>query len=214
MKKYSEITTGQDADEGSISWYRKMFLACEPLPEKQKQLDQTIELITSGLAKYLLVAKRLKAKNPLDFAWILGVVHFKEGSCNFKGVLHNGEKIVGTDKKTTIVPIGRGPFQFWDDAAVDAIKMNPKRWQKLIDGSNDISEILYALERYNGTGYIVGAGKAETSPYLWSCSNVNDGFGKYVADGKFDPMAKTGSTCGAALILKKLWIDKKLTLTV
>ena len=212
--KYSEITTGQDADEGSIAWYKKMFLACECLPEKKSQLKSTVELIESGLAKYLNVARRLGAQNPLNFAWILGAIHFKEASCNFMGVLHNGEKIVGTDKKTSIVPIGRGPFQFWDDAAIDAIKMSPKRWAKLINGSQDIGEILYALERYNGPGYIIGAGKAENSPYLWACSNINDGAGKYVSDGKFDPMAKTGSTAGAALILKSIYESKKTTFLI
>lgn len=212
--KFSEITTGQDPDEGSIAWYRRMFLACQVLPEKSKQLKSTVELVESGLAKYLSVAKRLNALDPLNFAWVLGVIHFKEASCNFMGVLHNGEKIVGTDKKTSIVPIGRGPFKYWDDAAVDAIKMNPKRWDKLLKGSKDIGEILYALERYNGTGYLTGSGKAENSPYLWACSNINDGAGKYVSDGKFDPMAKTGSTCGAALILKSIYESKKTTFLI
>jgi len=79
----------------------------------------------------------------------------------------------------------------------------------LIAGGNDIGDILYALERYNGSGYISGAGKAETSPYLWACSNINDDAGKYVSDGKFDSNASTQSSAGAAVILKELYKQGK-----
>ena len=162
----------------------------------------------------MTVATLLGAPKPELFAWILGAIHFKEASCSFKGCLHNGERIIGTGKKTTIVPIGRGPFATWEEAAVDAISMNPKRWEKLMGGSTDIGDILYALERYNGTGYITGSGKAETSPYLWACSNINDGVGKYVSDGKFDSSASTGSSAGSALILKELFKAGKFKASV
>src|SRR5690606_17303164 len=133
---------------------------------KEAQVAKTVKTVEAGYARYLAVAKRIGAADPENFAWILGVIHFKEASCNFAGVLHNGEKIVGTGRKTSIVPKGRGPFATWEDAAVDALVGESTRWKKLIQGGNDIGDILYALERYNGTGYISGAGKAETSPYL------------------------------------------------
>ena len=209
-----KVTTGVDSDEGTEAWYRRMFVACQVDPGKEQQLANTLKLIEKGMAQYREVAKRLGAKNPEQFAYILGAVHFKEASCDFRGVLHNGEKIVGTGKKTTIVPIGRGPFATWSDAAVDAIGIESKRWGNLVNGSTDVGDILYALERYNGTGYISGAGKAETSPYLWACSNINDDRGKYVSDGKFDPNASTQSTCGAALILKTFFNQGKLVLSV
>lgn len=204
-----KITTGQDADEGTEPWYRRMFAACEIDAGKEAQVAKTVKTVEAGYARYLAVAKRIGAAVPENFAWILGVIHFKEASCNFAGVLHNGEKIVGTGRKTSIVPKGRGPFATWEDAAVDALVGESSRWKKLIEGGNDIGDILYALERYNGTGYISGAGKAETSPYLWACSNINDGAGKYVSDGKFDPNASTQSSAGAAVILKELYKQGK-----
>lgn len=209
-----KITTGQDPDEGTQPWYRRMFAACKVNSGKESQLKNTLSLIEDGYDRYLAVAKILGAALPENFAWILGAIHFKEASCSFKGVLHNGERIIGTSKKTSIVPIGRGPFSTWEEAAIDAISMNPSRWKKLMEGSTDIGEILYALERYNGTGYITGAGKAETSPYLWACSNINDGVGKYVSDGKFDSTASTGSSAGAGLILKELAKAEKFHVTV
>lgn len=213
-KQGGPLTTGQDPDEGTEPWYRKMFAACQVNADKKQQVANTLALVMQGYDRYLAVAKRLGAVMPENFAWILGAIHFKEASCNFAGVLHNGERIIGTGKKTSIVPIGRGPFATWEDAAVDAIGIESSRWKKLIQGGADIGDVLYALERYNGTGYITGAGKAENSPYLWACSNVNDGFGKYVSDGKFDANASTGSSAGAAVILKELWTARKFIANV
>lgn len=198
-----KITTGQDPDEGTEPWYRRMFNACLVDEGREAMLASAVRTINGGMGRYLTVANRLRAQNPELFAVILGIIHFKEASCDFRGVLHNGEKIVGTGKKTTIVPKGRGPFASWEDSAVDAIGEHG-RWEKLLsNGSNDVGPILYAMERFNGTGYITGAGKAETSPYLWACSNVNDNFGKYVSDGKFSSTASTQSTPGGALLLKE-----------
>lgn len=208
------ITTGKDPDEGTEPWYRRMFAACKVVEGKEAQLANTIRTIEKGMDQYFDVARRLRARDVQNFAYILGAIHFKEASCDFRGVLHNGEKIVGTDKKTTIVPKGRGPFATWADAAVDAIGIESSRWKKLIEGSQDIGDILYALERYNGTGYITGAGREENSPYLWACSNIGDGKGKYVSDGKFDSNASTGSSCGAALILKYVYDQGAFEVTV
>lgn len=209
-----KITTGRDPDEGTEPWYRRMFNACQVDPGRESMLQDTLRRIENGMDQYLDVARRLKATNPQNFAYILGAIHWKEASCDFRGCLHNGEKIIGTGRKTTIVPKGRGPFATWAEAAIDAIGIESKRWTKLLSGSQDIGDILYALERYNGTGYISGAGKAETSPYLWACSNINDDRGKYVADGKFDPNASTQSTCGAALILKEFYKQGSFDVTV
>lgn len=208
------ITTGQDPDEGTVPWYRRMFNACEIDPGKEAQVRNTLALIEEGFDRYLTVATLLGAPDRELFAHILSTIHFKEASSSFKGVLHNGERIIGTGRKTSIVPKGRGPFKTWEEAAVDAINLTPKRWEKLMAGSTDIGDILYAIERFNGTGYITGAGKAENSPYLWACSNINDDKGKYVSDGKFDLNASTGSTAGAALLLKELFKAGKLKVTV
>lgn len=201
------VTTGVDPDEGTPPWYRRMFSACEVVAGKEDQLRKTLATIDRGLIRYMEVSGRLGFRDNyvMIFAYILGALHFKEASCNFSGVLHNGERIIGTNEKTTLVPRGRGPFSSWEDSAVDAINLNGARWQKLREGSTDIGDILYAVERFNGPGYINGAGKLEVSPYLWECSNVSDGVGKYVSDGKFDPSARLGSTVGVALILKELW---------
>lgn len=206
-----KVTTGRDPDEGTAPWYRRMFAACEIDPGYESEVAHSVETVERGFDTYLEVAKRLKFKEDYleFFAYILGAIHFKEASCNFSGVLHNGEKIIGTKRKTILVPKGRGPFSTWEDAAVDAISMNGSRWERLKGGSTDIGDVLYALERYNGTGYITGAGRDENSPYLWARSNINDDKGKYVSDGKFDRNYTTQKTTGAAVILKELWKQGK-----
>ena len=182
-----------------------MFRECVTSPDKAQQVASTLKTIEKGMAQYLAVARRMGAKNVQNFAYILGAIHWKEASCDFRGVLHNGEKIVGTNLKTKLVPKGRGPFATWEDAAVDAIGIESKKWKVLLGGSDDVGDILYALERYNGTGYISGAGKRDVSPYLWENSNISDGTGKYVSDGKYDADRKLGATAGAAVILKEAY---------
>lgn len=128
---------------------------------------------------------------------VIAVIHYREISGSFAGVLHNGQKIIGTGKKTTLVPKGRGPFASWEEAAVDALmNCNPyagknKDWS--------IGQTLDLLERYNGLGY---RKKGLPSPYLWSGTDQYVK-GKYVADGKFDPN-HVDKQLGVAPILMKL----------
>jgi lysozyme family protein len=208
----SKVTTGTDPDEGTLPWYRRMFAACEVDLGKQNQVNEAVSLVEKGFDRYLSVARRLDCAVPEHFAHVLGVIHFKEASCNFNGVLHNGEKILGTGRKTFLVPKGRGPFNTWEEAAIDAINMKYTLFKDLINGDLDIGGVLSDLERYNGTGYISGAGREETSPYLWACSNINDDRGKYTSDGKFNPNASTQESVGAAVILKELYLRNKFAI--
>jgi lysozyme family protein len=128
---------------------------------------------------------------------VIGVIHYRESSGDFKGVLHNGQKIIGTGKKTTIVPKGRGPFSTWEEAAVDALVNTPPYAAKNTDWS--IGSTLDLLERYNGLGYRM---KGLPSPYLWAGTDQYKK-GKYVADGKYDP-EHVDQQLGVGPILMKL----------
>ena len=128
---------------------------------------------------------------------VIGVIHYRESSGDFKGVLHNGQKIIGTGKLTTIVPKGRGPFSTWEEAAVDALVNAPPYAARNKDWS--IAGTLDLLERYNGLGY---RNKGLPSPYLWAGTDQYVK-GKYVADGKYDPN-HVDQQLGVAPILMKL----------
>lgn len=159
---------------------------------RSTQINAQAAKIEANRARYEAVAK--KTGVPWD---VIGVIHYRESSGSFAGVLHNGQKIIGTGKKTTIVPKGRGPFKTWEDAAVDALMNCAPYAGKNKDWS--IAGTLDLLERYNGLGY---RNKGLSSPYLWAGTDQY-AKGKYVADGKFDPN-HVDQQLGVAPILMKL----------
>jgi len=126
---------------------------------------------------------------------VIAAIHALESGYSFEGVLHNGDRIIGTGRKTYRVPKGRGPFNTWEEAAIDAlaIKKQPKEW--------NIENTLYYLERFNGLGYLRDPNKPD-SPYLWSFSN-HYVRGKYTHDGRYSSTA-VSKQCGAAVIIREL----------
>lgn len=133
--------------------------------------------------------------------FVIAVIHYRESTNDFAGVLHNGQKIIGTGRKTTLVPKGRGPFSAWEEAAIDALRFT---------GLDEIGEwpverIGYELEGYNGWGYF---GRIN-SPYLWAGSNLYTK-GKYVRDGVFD-RSHVDKQLGTMTLLKQLVaMDKEI----
>ena len=140
------------------------------------EFDRVADRLVGARARY----KAVEARTGVPW-FIVAVIHQRESSGSFAGVLHNGEKIIGTGKVTKLVPKGRGPFSSWEEAAVDAlVNCHPyaarnKDWSP--------GGALALLEQYNGLGYY---NKGIPSPYIWAGTNQYQK-GKYVADGKFDP---------------------------
>jgi len=133
---------------------------------------------------------------PWDF---IAGIHNMEASGNFAGVMHNGEKIIGTGKKTTLVPKGRGPFSTWEESCNDWIKL--KGFDKITDWS--IGNKMRLAELNNGTGYLEYH-QQENSPYIFAMSNINDGTGKYLSDGKYSDAADANGQVGFATLLKEI----------
>lgn len=126
--------------------------------------------------------------------WV-AIVHHRENGRDFGGVLHNGQRIIGTGKKTSIVPKGRGPFSTWEEAAIDAIEY--MELDQVPEWS--VERMLFEFERYNGFGYVQ---HGVNSPYVWAGTNLQQQ-GKFVADGQFDP-THWDRQLGAAAILSRL----------
>lgn len=159
---------------------------------RASQIEAMAAKIRANRARYDAVAA--KTGVPWD---VIAVIHSRESSCNFAGVLHNGEHIIGTGRKTTLVPKGRGPFSTWEGAAIDALVNCAPYAARNKDWS--LGNTLDLLEGYNGLGY---RKKGLPSPYLWAGTDQYTK-GKYVADGKFDPNA-VDQQLGAAAILMAL----------
>ena len=139
--------------------------------------------------------------------WFVAGLHYRESTMNFDGVLHNGQKIIGTGRKTTWVPKGRGPFYSWEEAAIDAL-FETKNFHKHKDWN--IYHCIEKAERYNGLGYryrIGDRGEKEYSPYLFAGTNFHDETSKYTSDGKYSAIAteKQLGVCTLWLGLKELF---------
>lgn len=145
--------------------------------------------IFADRARYEAIEK----ETGVPWFWV-AIVHNRESNRDFGGVLHNGERIIGTGKKTSLVPKGRGPFSSWNEAAIDALKF--KELDKIRDWP--VERLLYEWERYNGWGYI---GKIN-SPYVWAGTSLQQR-GKFVADGKYDA-SHWDTQLGCAVILKTM----------
>ena len=126
--------------------------------------------------------------------YFIGALHMRESSCNFAGVLHNGERIIGTGRVTTLEPPNRGPFSNWEEAAVDALKL--KSMQRVQSWS--VARMMFQAELFNGLGYV---GKGINAPYVWAGTN-HEQRGKYVADHQFDPNAEDTQLGVAAVLIR------------
>lgn len=174
----------------------------EAVPRKTyAELIPTLKINEKKLIEVKLLVEKYKATReryevvssltnvPSD---VLFAIHYRESSLNFKGVLHNGERIIGTGLKTRLVPKGRGPFESWETAAVDAMEIEKGKFPVVWD----LVGKLNFCELYNGAGY---KKKGLPSPYVmsWTSAYVK---GKYVADGKFDKDF-IDQQCGTAAII-------------
>lgn len=201
--------TLNDLKKGTAAWYDLAFRVFGYDAGFENAIRRDSQIVNDGKARYVSVAERLgyteqkfKIVNGvvmIPFWAMIGAIHFKEASCDFRACLHNGQRIIGTGKKTTIVPIGRGPFSTWEEAAIDALRHDGM--EKM--GDMSAGNVLKQMEAYNGLGYLRYHAD-ENSPYLWARTSLNDDFGKYVSDGKWDSNAPTNKTTGAAAILREL----------
>jgi lysozyme family protein len=172
--------------------YAAWFAAAKIRPEHQDSASWHLTMMRESRDRYAAVGKRL------DVPWyFIAAVHALEASFNFRAHLHNGDYPLS--RRTHQVPAGRPlvwlPPSDWEASATDALRLMG------FAGQSDWSlpRLLYRLEAYNGFGY---RRSRRASPYLWSFSNLYDR-GKFVADGRFDPRARS-QQCGAAVMLKVL----------
>lgn len=137
---------------------------------------------TMVAAKRILAGKEQykKVELALGVPWlVVGIIHERESSCNFKTHLHNGDPLTA---RTKHVPAGRpltgNPPFGWITSAIDALRM------KSADtfGPWTIGATGVFWEDFNGRGYL---NRGLPSPYVLAGTDLYTK-GKYVADGKFD----------------------------
>lgn len=135
---------------------------------------------------------------------VIAAIHERESAQDWKASLAQGDP---WNRVSVHVPAGRGPFDSWEAAAIDALVGCPPFLARRRDWS--IAETLTALETYNGTGY---AARGVPSPYLWSGTDQYRS-GKYIRDGVYDP-SKVDQQLGCAAILMALMsLDPSIAFT-
>ena len=159
------------------------------------------------VAKRLVAAKAryqaVEAKTGVPWVFI-AVTHERESSQNWSRSLAQGDP---WNRVSTHVPAGRGPFQSWEEAAIDALVYCGPYAARNKDWS--IGGLLTKLEEYNGLGYYR---RGIPSPYIWSGTDQYRS-GKYVADGVFDPGVVDRQLGCAGLILAMMQLDPTITFT-
>lgn len=162
-------------------------------------IDQHRMFEVAGVCKQIILnqEKYVAVSKNTNVPWqLIACLHYRESSLDFRGVLHNGERILGTGRKTKLVPAGCGPFATWEAAAFDALMMK----KKIFPSEWTIENQLAFAERYNGLGY---KNRGELSPYVWAGTSKHDETGKYVADGRYSSTA-VEKQLGVVAILKYL----------
>lgn len=156
------------------------------------------------VAKRLVAAKtRYQAvEHATGVPWpFIAVTHQRESSQNWERSLAQGDP---WNRVSTHVPAGRGPFQSWEAAAIDALVNCGPYAARNRDWS--IAGTLALLEQYNGLGYMR---RGLPSPYIWSGTDQYSR-GKYVRDGVFDPDEIDKQLGCAGLIMAMMQLDQSI----
>jgi lysozyme family protein len=158
-----------------------------------------------AIAKSLCAAKTryqaVEAKTGVPW-FIIAVIHEREASQRWDTQLGQGDPL---NQVSVHVPAGRGPFNTWEDGAIDAlVNCGPyaSRWTDWSTGG-----ALALLEQYNGLGYFL---RGVPSPYIWAGTDQYTS-GKYVKDGVYDPDTIDKQPGCAGLIKTMMVLDRSIT---
>jgi len=127
----------------TLAWYTEMYRIMTFDPGYEGKIQAAANRVAAGKDRYEAFVRNNFPKIPWFF---VGVTHDLECACNWRGVLHNGELIVGTGRKTTIVPKNRGPFATWE--CFDEYFLN--HWAPLFLGSSSASSFIYSFQSSSG----------------------------------------------------------------
>ncbi len=174
--------------------YRSLLQSMMIDPSKFPIVDRIARKLIAGKPRYRSVAEQT------GVPWVaIALIHQMEGSGDWRLSLAQGDP---WNKVSTHVPKGRGPFDSWEAAAIDALSIDGidrvKQW--------GVERLCYELEKYNGFG---SRRKGIHTPYLWSYSN-HYSRGKYVADHVWDGNAVSSQVGAMPLLACMLAHDRSI----
>jgi lysozyme family protein len=171
--------------------------ACHVAASLMPLIDGVSHRLYSAKARY----RNVEAGSGVPWA-VIAVIHERESSQSWLASLAQGDP---WNRVSIHVPRGRGPFQSWEEAAIDALKNCAPYLSRWEDWS--IGGALCAFDGYNGEGYWY---RGLPSPYIWASTDQYHR-GKYIADGHFDPDAVDHQIGCAALLQRMTLIDPSIS---
>lgn len=153
------------------SAFSQLFETMVIHPSKLPQIDSIARRIIAQKKRYQECSK-LCGGVPWEF---IAICHYRESNLDFTKNLCNGQALT---KRTTIIPKGRGPYDSFEESAVDAL-VTLKNYDRIRDW--DPGRMALEAEKFNGLGY---RNKKGGNPYLWGGSQHYTR-GKYVRDGVY-----------------------------
>jgi len=163
------------------SEYENLWVTMKVRPERAGTVDAIARKLLAHKAQYQAVEGATRVPWFVIAAW-----HNRESDADFNTQLAQGDPL---DRVSVNEPSGRGPFDTWEESAIDAL-VTLKHLDRVAAGGGGEwppARICYETERYNGFGYR-NYHPSVKSPYLWSFTTHYTA-GKYVADGKFSAIA-------------------------
>jgi lysozyme family protein len=169
-------------------YYQKLWDGLEVTPARRKEAETWAKKILANKPRY----QRVEQATGVPWHFV-ALAHYRESTLNFQKNLCNGQPL---GMRTTIVPIGRGPYKDFEESAYDAL-VRIKGYNGRLDWS--VGPYIHRIEGYNGYGY---HSKGIPSPYLVGGSNKQMR-GKYTRDHYFDPQ-HWDTQLGVLTLLKSL----------
>ncbi len=174
--------------------YEELFASCQIRSSWLPSIQSIAEKIGTLRSQYAPI----EAQTTVPW-WFVGIIHYREASFR-EAHLHNGDPLTG---RTIRSPQGRpvalpanGITYTFVESAVDALCM--MKYDKAKDRS--IAAWLWRFEMWDGFDY---ASKGLNSEYLWNGTNhfgSGSNQGKFIAEGQFDPFAKSDQVGAAAIV--------------
>ncbi len=183
-------TFRQLKDEYAVLWQSMVIR-----PSKIPALDHAARNLIAAKKTYQAVS----AKTGVPWAAI-ALIHQMECGQDWTRNIAQGDP---WNRRSIHVPKGRGPFNSWEEAAIDALA---------IDGTSKVTawgveRLCYELEKYNGFG---SRAKGIHTPYLWSyCNHYIRG--KYIADHVWDGSAVSGQAGAMPILSRMMALDSSIS---
>jgi lysozyme family protein len=180
--------------------YENLLSGVKIMPNRRDEVSRACVRLLQNRSVYAEVGQRARVPTALLMA-----LNYREDSGRLDCYLGNGQPL---NHRTTIVPIGRGPFPNWVAGALDALHLDGLDKVADLPGGWTWARLCFEAELWNGFGY---RARGIPSPYVFGATNAQRP-GKFPRDHVFDPTMMDPQLGVVAIILGLIELDPSLSL--